>query len=138
MTSTVLIGGLKFRRKDECGNGRDSDGYILPDTPWGKEFGFTSDKFEGYLWKQGHWIIISQIKSLDPGRGNFKRLVRSIKDFVFDVAVPTPLAQMEAVLTKWGWQQHWVALGFNKGDPRFMSIELWTEPGKKTLPNMNP
>ena len=126
--SEIKIGALKFRKKDECGNGRYSDGYILPDSFWGKEFGFTSDKFEGYLWKEGHWVIISQIESLNPCKGNFKRLVRSIKDFVFDVAVPTPMRQMEEILKRWGWKPIQVV------DKTFGTVELWIEPGKKYGP----
>jgi len=116
--------GAIIREKDLCGNSRWSDGCILPDSTWGKEFGFTSDRFDGWLWKMGHWIVVSQITSHEPGSGHFKHLIRRIKDFAFDVAVPTPLAQMEAVLRRWRWSPHLI------GDPTFGTVELWTEPGK--------
>ena len=117
MRNTILL------KKDICGSGRWSDGRIDPDSSWGKEFGFTSNKFDGWLWKNGHWIIISFIESKDPGKGNFKKLIRSIKDFHFDVAVPTPMKQMESILMKWGWKPSCI------DDKVFGDVELWTETG---------
>lgn len=115
---------IKLRTEDTCGNSRYSNGRIDPDSPWGKEFGFTSDKFDGWLWKERGWIIVSFIECKEPGCGHFKKLIRSIKDFCFDVAVPTPMPQMEAILKKWDWHPNYIS------DPTFGTVEIWSEKDK--------
>ena len=64
------------------------DGIITLDTDRAKVLGFTSDKYEGYLWKQGDAVIVSFIVSKQ--RGNFRELVRRIHALGLTVKVPTP------------------------------------------------
>jgi len=77
---------------------------IAIDSPQAKTFGFTSDKFDGYLWQKDRTIIISLVNSKNPGKGDFKKLCHTIKEAGFKIQVPTPLAQMESILKKWGWK----------------------------------
>ena len=83
------------------------DGIIIVDTDRAKEFGFTSDKFYkavSYLFKEKNRILISAIVSVQEGKGYFKELVKNIVDKGYQVAVPTPLPKMEAILRGWNWK----------------------------------
>lgn len=85
-----------------------------------KEIGFTSDKFAGWLWKDESRIIISCIDSLQPNQGNFSSLIKAIQQAGFDVAVPSPLPKMKAILIKKGFSSHIEA------DPMLGDVEIWT------------
>ena len=74
-------------------------------SPLANELGFTADKFDGYLWRIDNEIVISLIISLDPEMGNFRALVKRIKENGFTVAVPTPLGRMKSILIKWGFER---------------------------------
>jgi len=63
-------------------------------------FGFTSDLFSGWLWKKNESIYISMIESLEPGKGNFKRLIGTILTLGFTVKIPTPLGKMKMFVLK--------------------------------------
>jgi hypothetical protein len=102
------------------------DGIINLDTKRGKELGFTSDKYDGYLWKQGESIFISFIVSRQ--RGNFRELVRRIHDLGLTVKVPTPLGQMQQILLKNGYQ-HTVELDEDIGE----GVDVWLLPPPKTV-----
>jgi len=78
------------------------DGIINLDTDRAKVLGFTSDKYEGYLWKQGDAVMVSFIVSKQ--RGNFRELVRRIHALGLTVKVPTPLGRMQEILLKNGYQ----------------------------------
>ena len=74
------------------------NGIINLDTDRAKAIGFTSDKYEGYLWKQGDAVMVSFIVS--KKRGNFCELVRRIHALGLTVKVPTPLGAMLQILLK--------------------------------------
>ncbi len=78
------------------------DGIINLDTDRAKLLGFTSDKYDGYLWRQGDAIIVSFIVSWQ--RGNFRELVRRIHALGLTVKVPTPLGRMQEILLKNGYE----------------------------------
>jgi len=75
------------------------------DSEFGREIGFTSDKFEGYLWLDEDRIVISAIESKHEGRGNLSELFERIWSMGFKVAVPTPMAKMEFILRKKGFKR---------------------------------
>jgi len=75
-----------------------SDHIIDLDTPFANKLGFTSDKFEGYLWKSGNYIVISFIISLQEGQGNLSNLFKTIESKGFGIKVPTPFARMKSIL----------------------------------------
>lgn len=73
------------------------------DTPEAHEIGFTSDKFDGYLWKGDHHITISVITSRHPGQGNLSRLFDAIQAKGLGIRVPNPFPRMEAICKKKGF-----------------------------------
>ena len=95
------------------------DGQINPDSENGKIFGFTSELFEGYLWKKKNDIYISLIISKQEGKGNLKKLFNNILGQGFNVKVPTPFPRMQNIVSK---------LGFIKTfeqEKDFGDIEVW-------------
>jgi len=79
---------------------KEPPGKIALDSPVGKSLGFTSDKFDGWLWftpdKKG--IYISFIFSIQPNQGNLSKLFKAILDSGRRVIVPTPLGKMVNIL----------------------------------------
>ena len=95
------------------------DGCINLDTERGKALGFTSDRFDGYLWKAGDTVVISFIVSLK--KGNFKQLVDTILSLGLSVQVPTPLGRMRDILERNGYTQ-----SFKFCEEFGEDVELWT------------
>lgn len=81
----------------------EKDEIIELDTPFAKELGFTSDRFDGWLWQKGDVLIVSFIISKQPGKGYFGRLIDEIKEKGFSIQVPTPSARMETILKARGF-----------------------------------
>ena len=81
------------------------DGIIELDSPFAKKLGFTSDKFDGWLWKKGEYIYISFIISKKSKTGNFKRLLRRIEELGFGIKIPTPLGVMQYIVRKYGFKK---------------------------------
>lgn len=86
--------------------------------PLANDFGFTSELFEGYLWIKDNMITISLILSRYPSQGNFKTLVNTILNSGYSVRVPTPSAQMRAILKRWD---------FKPLDVYEMAVSEWVE-----------
>lgn len=78
------------------------NGIIYPDSKSSKEIGFSSNLFEGYLWKENQLIIISLIVSKFPNRGNLKALFDCIRNKGFDIFVPTPSNRMRGICVAYG------------------------------------
>jgi len=96
---------------------------IALDSPFASEIGFTSDKFDGYLWYTSGIITISVIISKQPGHGNFGRLLRAIRDRGFITHVPTPSRRMTAILKAKNFTQKWIY------DEAFgEDVEIWESP----------
>ena len=93
-----------------------TDGIIELDSDSGRELGFTSERFGGYLWKTGNYITVSLIMS--NKRGNFRELVECIQHRGYGVIIPTPLGRMEEIVRKNGYVQRWE-------DSDFGPVELW-------------
>ena len=81
------------------------NGIITLDSDRAKEFGFTSGKFGGYLWKSGNEIWISFIVSYDQGKGNLRMLFDKIIKSGYRIVVPTPFARMEMICKKYGMKK---------------------------------
>ena len=88
---------------EKCVTREMTDGIIELDSERAKTFGFSSDLYEGYLWKKGEDIYISFIVSKKSGEGNLSKLFAQIENAGFRVAVPTPLGKMESILQKKGF-----------------------------------
>ncbi len=98
------------------------DGMIEPDSEVGKFFGFTSDKFGGWIWKDKKTICISMIFSLQEGQGNFGTLCKNILSKGYTVQIPTPMGKMEQIVRKNGYKM--IVRPFNP--PEIMDpVEVW-------------
>lgn len=102
------------------------DRMIQLDDEFAVGIGFTSDRFDGYLWKKGEVVIVSPIISLQPNRGHFSDLVRRIEAQGFRVHVPTPMPHMQAILTHWGYTPHDEPFAPEMDD--FTPCEVWAKP----------
>jgi hypothetical protein len=96
------------------------DGIIELDTERGKEFGFVSSRFKGYLWKEDNVITISFIESVEEGKGHFSELLNNIWAKGYKVRVPTPFARMRMILKKKGFVEK-VMLDEDMGE----HVEVW-------------
>ncbi len=97
--------------------------YIIDlDTPLANKLGFTSDKFGGYLWKSGKYIVISFIISLQEGQGNLSNLFKTIESKGFGIKVPTPFDRMKAIIIEKGFKktEEW----FDEAD---CPVEMWVK-----------
>ena len=84
---------------------RMKDKIIELDTEFAKEIGFTSDKFEGFLWKVEKYIYISCIKSIRPKQGNLSSLFNAIREKGFGIEVPSPFPLMEFICEQKGFKK---------------------------------
>jgi len=96
------------------------DGVIHPDSKFGKKIGFTSDKFDGYLWKLGDYIYISFIISKQPNQGNLSKLFNNILNTGHGVKVPTPIGKMEIIVRRKGFIQT-----YEWDDVFQANVEVW-------------
>ncbi|MFA5313473.1 MAG: hypothetical protein WC375_09200 [Methanomassiliicoccales archaeon] len=101
------------------------DGIIELDSPLGKELGFTSDKFDGWLWKRGREISISMIISKEEGKGNFKALCERILAVGFAVLIPTPMGRMEGIVRKADYKMK--TRPFDKEAGIMEPVEVWVK-----------
>ena len=97
---------------------------VLPSSAWGEQYGFTADRFVGYLWDNDDGsIIISAVMSLHPGKGHFSKLVKDLIAKGKKVKVPTPLPKMESILKEWGFRKT-----FERDERLECDIEIWVSP----------
>ena len=97
------------------------NGIINLDSPRALKFGFTSDKFMGWLWKTGRYITISMIGSLKENQGNLSSLFDNILNKGYGIKVPTPFPKMQSIIEAKGFKQtyeYWKEVGED--------IEIWT------------
>lgn len=106
---------------------KPNKGIIELDSEFAKTIGFTSDKFDGYLWYDGKRILISMIISLQPGQGHLTKLFEAIEKEGYKIAVPSPLWGMEDYLAKRGYKPHWEKFT----EPGITDIEVWEKHEKK-------
>ena len=84
------------------------DEIITLDSEAGKELGFTSDLFGGWLWGDGENVVISMIFSLKEGQGNLTRLFDAIESKGYGIVVPTPVGKMELICKKRGMKEAFI------------------------------
>lgn len=95
------------------------DSIVNLDSAFAKSIGFTSDKFDGYLWRENNRVLISFIISKNPGQGNFARLIKAIESQGLRVAVPTPFPRMKQILLKNGFVCH------QEDHPSGEKVDVW-------------
>ncbi|MFZ2446902.1 MAG: hypothetical protein WAW37_11145 [Syntrophobacteraceae bacterium] len=94
---------------------------IVPDSPEAVALGYTSDKFQGYLGRKGKSVYIWQVRSRDPGKGNFSRLVQNMLASGLTVKIPTPIGKMRDFVRRGDFVP---AHGFN---PEGDEFEVWVK-----------
>lgn len=96
------------------------EGMIAVDSDAGRELGFTSDRFDGWLWKHGGVVVVSFIVSKEPGKGHFSQLLDAIWATGNKAQVPTPLGRMVAILQGKGFKAK------TEWDENYQDyVELW-------------
>jgi len=98
----------------------DEHGIIEPDSKFGKELGFTSEMFDGWLWKSGKFIYVSFIISKDEGKGNLRKLFETILSKGYGVKVPTPFAKMRSICDKMGFKSAYEP--FSEDNPEIIEV----------------
>ena len=81
------------------------DGIIELDTDRAKELGFTSDKYFGYLWKKGNYVIISTIGCNRQNSGYLRELFALIQKKGYGIKVPNPFPKMEEICKHYGFKK---------------------------------
>lgn len=77
---------------------------VFPNSDEGKEIGFTSDKFSGYLWNnENGTIIISLIESHYEGKGNVKKLFDALSSKFHTIVIPVASNRMEYIANRYGF-----------------------------------
>lgn len=77
---------------------------VYPSSDEGREIGFTSNKFSGYLWNnEDGTIIISLIISHHEGRGNVRRLLDILSSKFHTIVIPVASARMKYIANKYGF-----------------------------------
>ncbi|MBD2492618.1 hypothetical protein [Aulosira sp. FACHB-615] len=79
---------------------------IEVDSEFAIKIGFTSDKFEGWLWRDDKRIMFSFICSKNPKQGNLSTLIKTIEGMGLSVAIPTPLGKMVDYLSRRNFVPH--------------------------------
>lgn len=91
---------MKLDFNNEVGAGHP----IFPDSDEGRDIGFTSDKFGGYLWNDENGvIIISLIQSRYEGKGNVKSLFDVLRSKFHTIVIPIASARLEFIANKYGF-----------------------------------
>ena len=108
------------------------DGIIELDSPFAKKLGFTSDKFDGWLWKKGKYIYISFIISKKRKKGNLKRLLKRIEELGFGIKIPTPLGIMQYIVRKYGFKKTTENFDVD-GELLHEEVEVWVKEPKKVI-----
>lgn len=110
------------------------NGIVELDTEFAKSIGFTSDKFHGYLWKDGNVITISLIESKIQGSGYLRELFHIIEYKGFKVKVPNPLPNMQVILEHYGFSPHFEPFAPEIGN--YDPVEVW-EKNTQDHPEIN-
>lgn len=95
---------------------------VLPGSKFGKTLGFSAQLFDGYLWVNRDDIYISVIKSLEPGKGNFRNLLDNLLATGKIIKVPTPSDKMREILADYNFIETTVR------DPLFGTVRLMVSP----------
>lgn len=80
-----------------------SKGAIFPSSDFGVKIGFTSDKFDGYLWIEDNYILISAILSLDEHKGHLIDLFNNITKLGYGIKIFHPGKRMKFICLKYGF-----------------------------------
>lgn len=76
---------------------------IRPDGRHADLFGFTSDKFDGWMWREGGVIVLTLVISKSSTKDALKDLVNRILEEGFTIKIRAPLAPMRKFAEKNGF-----------------------------------
>jgi hypothetical protein len=79
---------------------------VMPDSKLGRELGFTSDKFAGFMTikPEVNVITLSVITSLEERKGNVLRLLKKIKKRGYNMDAYVVSDRMRIILEKFGFK----------------------------------
>ena len=80
---------------------------VKVDSEFGKQIGFTSDKFSthSFLFKDEKEIYISFIAAIQEGKGHFTNLIKELELRNYKIKIPTPMGVMLLYVKKHGYKQ---------------------------------
>lgn len=95
---------------------------IQPGDKGTEQFGFTPDKFDGYLWLEGDDMVwVSLIISKEEGKGNLRALFDAIEANGLKIIVPTASNRMTDICKRRGYKP------FDIKTPEGIA-EIWCKP----------
>lgn len=96
------------------------NGLVTIDSEFSKMVGFTSDKFAGYLWREGNRVLCTILACKNPCEGEVVKLFQNIEERGLHPCVPNPSRRMRRVLRKAGCVPRKERLDSLQGE-----VELW-------------
>ncbi len=83
-------------------------GPLTPGHRIARRWTFTAKRWTAlsYLWVDGDRVVLSAVEATKRGRGYLRDLIAGIEADGRRVAVPCPLAQMESILSHYGFVPH--------------------------------
>lgn len=99
----------------------DRNHIIRPDDRHAVKFGFTSDRFDGWLWRDGDTIVLLLVISLQPREGNLKNMVEAILSLGLTVKIPTPMGHMRRYVRTHGF------MPTIEENPNFGRAQVWVK-----------
>ncbi len=83
--------------------GADPDGCRPAGSEFADSVGFTAERFDGYLWVTGNVCWLSLVVSRQPGLGHLSEVLRRLAVAGFEIRVPNPSDDMQAILVRKGF-----------------------------------
>ncbi len=80
--------------------GADPEGCCPAGSERAQALGFTTERFQGYIWLSGSTCWLSLVVSLQPGQGHLSELIRGLLERGYEVRVPNPTEDMVARLIR--------------------------------------
>lgn len=84
------------------------------------------DLFEGYLSEIDNGVWISHIKAKNIGRGDFSRLIKTLKEKYIYIRIPTPSSMMKEIAKHLGFIE--IKEYFGEPFDEFATVMLWKKP----------
>jgi len=76
-----------------------------PGDPRVSEYGWTADKFRGYLSIEDKTIWVSTAYSLQKGKGNYSKLIRNLHQAGYQIKVPSQFPRMIQICKHLGFTE---------------------------------
>lgn len=83
--------------------GLGQDGFRPAGSEFANQVGFTSERFDGYLWEDKDTCYLSLVISKQPGQGHLSEVLSALTKLGYTVKVPNPIGTMQNILIKKGF-----------------------------------